>query len=142
MITLVLLGLPIIFCILFSFLYGLGAIFILTWNASVIGTAIGNFVRTELYQLGSQFHLGLGFNYFQIISIGLFKYIIHGMPEIMAYFVAGLAGGIISVAAIKHDFGTRKFEHILLDSADLILLALFLLFIAALLEVYITPTIF
>src|SRR3989344_975131 len=31
-----------IFCILFSFIYGAGAIFILTWNASVIGAAIGN----------------------------------------------------------------------------------------------------
>ena len=36
-----------IFCILFSFVYGAGAIFILTWNASVIGTAIGNFKRPE-----------------------------------------------------------------------------------------------
>src|SRR3989338_2501144 len=30
------------FSILFAFVYGAGAIFILTWNATVIGTAIGN----------------------------------------------------------------------------------------------------
>src|SRR3989338_702926 len=36
------------FSILFAFIYGAGAIFILTWNASVIGTAIGNFVRVNL----------------------------------------------------------------------------------------------
>ena len=35
------------FCILFSFIYGAGAIFILTWNASVIGAAIGNFILLE-----------------------------------------------------------------------------------------------
>ena len=37
-----------IFCVLFSFLFGAGAIFILTWNASVIAAAIGNFIRTNL----------------------------------------------------------------------------------------------
>ncbi len=131
-----------IFCILFSFLYGLGAVFILTWNASVIGTAIGNFIRTELYQLGSQFNLGLGFNYFQIISIGLLKYVIHGIPEIMAYFVAGLAGGIISIAAIRHDFGTKKYEKIIMDSSVLLLLSLFLVVSAAILEVWVTPLFF
>ena len=99
----------------------MGALFILTWNASVIGTAIGNFIRTELYQLGTQFNLGLGVNYFQIISIGLLKYVIHGVPEIMAYFVAGLAGGIISTAAIRHDFGTKRYEKIIMDSSVLLL---------------------
>ncbi len=33
------------FCILFSFLYGAGAIFILTLNASIIGVAVGSKVR-------------------------------------------------------------------------------------------------
>ena len=37
-----------VFCVLFSFLYGAGAIFILTWNASVIATAIGNYIRAGL----------------------------------------------------------------------------------------------
>ena len=36
------------FCLLFSFFYGVGAIFILTWNASVIGVAIGNFIRSNV----------------------------------------------------------------------------------------------
>ncbi|MFH1917154.1 MAG: stage II sporulation protein M [Nanoarchaeota archaeon] len=131
-----------VFCLLFSFLYGAGGIFILTWNASVIGAAIGNFIRTNLTLVSDTFgfeHLG---SYFQIFSIGLFKYSIHGIPEILAYFAAGLAGGIISVAVIKHDFGNRKFEHVLLDSADLIILSIVLLLIAAVLEVFVTPAIF
>lgn len=131
-----------IFCILFSFVYGAGAIFILMWNASVIGAAIGNFMRSELAKIA---HL-VGFDkishYFQIIGIGLFKYSIHGIPEILAYFIGGLAGGIIGIAIIKHDFGTAKFEHILLDSADLLLLSFGVLFIAAVLEVFVTPAIF
>ena len=131
-----------IFCAIFSVVYGAGAIFILTWNASVIGAAIGNFIRGNL---ASYAHL-VGFDkvaqYFSVISIGLLKYVIHGVPEILAYFTAGLAGGIISIAIIRHDFGTRKFEHILLDSADLFLLSIGLVFVAAVLEVWITPAIF
>lgn len=131
-----------IFCILFSFLYGSGAIFILTWNASVIGTAIGNFIRTNLATIA---HL-VGFEhtagYLKIVSLGLLKYVIHGVPEILAYFIGGLAGGIISIAVIRHDFEGRKFEHIILDTADLLLLSVLILFLAAIFEVYITPVVF
>lgn len=131
-----------IFCILFSFIYGSGSIFVLLWNASVIGTAIGNFMRSELTQVAYLVGFDKIAHYFQIISIGLLRYSIHGIPEILAYFIGGLAGGIIGIAVIRHDFGTTKFEHILLDSADLLLLSLGVLFLAALLEVFVTPLVF
>ena len=131
-----------IFCILFSFIYGAGAIFILTWNASVISTAIGNFIRSNL----SSYALHTGISkvgaYFHVFSLGLLRYAIHGIPEIFAYFTAGMAGGIISVAAINHNFHSKKFSKIVLDSSDLILISLFLLFLSALLEVYVTPLFF
>lgn len=130
------------FCILFAFLYGVGAIFILTWNASVIGVAIGNFIRRNIASIAVKFHLGSIGSYFQIISLGLLRYSIHGIPEILAYFTGGLAGGIISIAVIRHDFGTNKFERILLDSSDLIIISVLLLVVAAVLEVYITPILF
>lgn len=131
-----------LFCILFSFLYGAGAIFILLWNASVIGTAIGNFIRSNIAALAAQVGgAGIG-AYFSVVSIGLFKYVIHGFPEILAYFVGALAGGIISIAIINHDVATRKFEHVILDAADLMMLALVITFIAAILEVYVTPMFF
>ncbi len=131
-----------IFCILFSFLYGVGAIFILVWNASVIGVAIGNFIRSNIAMFSHLIGLEKAANYFRVVTIGLLKYTVHGIPEIFAYFTAGLAGGIISVAVIKHNLNTRKFEHVLLDSADLILIAIGLIIIAAFLEAYITPMIF
>lgn len=131
-----------IFCILFSFLYGVGSIFILTWNASVIGVAIGNFIRTNISNIAETHHLLIVGNYLQIFSLGLLRYAIHGIPEILSYFVGGLAGGIISIAVIRHDLGTKKFEHIILDSSELIILSLVMLFIAALLEVYVTPILF
>ncbi|MBN2422547.1 stage II sporulation protein M [Candidatus Woesearchaeota archaeon] len=128
-----------IFCILFSFLYGVGAIFILTWNASVIGAAIGNTIRTEIYSLSSFLGITSLASYSKVISFGLMRYVIHGIPEILSYFVAGLAGGIISIAVIKHDFGTRKYEKILMDSSILLLLSFFLVIFAAFLEVFVTP---
>jgi uncharacterized membrane protein SpoIIM required for sporulation len=131
-----------IFCILFSFIYGAGAMFILIWNASVIGAAIGNFVRIGLSSAASLVGFDKVVHYFQIITLGLLRYSIHGIPEILAYFVGGLAGGIISIAVIRHDFGTKKFEQILLDSADLIILSIGIVFVAALLEVFVTPIFF
>lgn len=131
-----------VFAILFSFLFGAGAIFVLTWNAYVIGTAIGNFIRSNLSLYAELIGFDKFAKYFHVVSIGLFKYSIHGIPEILGYFTAALAGGIISVAIIRHDFGSAKFEHIILDSADLIMLSIGLLFIAAILEVFVTPMIF
>ncbi len=125
-----------IFCLIFSFIYGAGAIFILTWNASVIAAAIGNFIRIGISNLPSPTH------YFEITSLGILRYMIHGIPEILAYFIAGLSAGIISVAIINRDIESKKFQHILLDSADLLILAFSVLFVAALIEVFITPALF
>ena len=127
---------------LFSFVYGSGAIFILTWNASVIATAIGNFIRTNLSSYAAAAGLQKFGAYMHIVSIGLLKYTIHGIPEILAYFVAGLAGGIISVAVINESFTTKGFSKALIDSSDLLIIAVLLILISALLEVFITPLIF
>ena len=131
-----------IFCILFSFLYGAGAIFILAWNASVIGAAIGNFIRMGIDAALVKFGALGPHHYFQIVSLGLFRYSIHGLPEILSYFIGALAGGIISMAAINHDFGSKSFEKIVFDSSELVILSVVVLVIAAFLEVYVTPAFF
>jgi len=127
------------FCLVFSFLYGTGAMFILTWNASVIATAMGTLVKNEL---GNAAHLvGLPYlsAYFGAATFSFFRYMTHGIIEIAAYFIAGLAGGIISIALIKHNL---KEDKVLVDALDLILISLGFLFVAAFVEVYITPVIF
>jgi len=43
---------------------------------------------------------------------------------------------------IKHEFGTEKFWEVLQDSLNLIILSIVVLFIAALIEVFITPKLF
>ncbi len=131
-----------LFCLLFSFFYGTGALFILVWNASVIGAFIGAFIRLNM----AEYALMIGFSkiaaYLHVTLIGFGKIAIHGFPEVLAYFVAGLAGGIISEAIINHDISTKNFEKIVLDTADLILIAIGLLVFAGLVEVLISPRLF
>ncbi|MBI4983377.1 stage II sporulation protein M [Candidatus Woesearchaeota archaeon] len=123
-------------CILFSFLYGTGAIFILVWNASVVATAMGNVFKTEVAKVASMVDLPGVAAYFSAASFSFVRYMTHGLLEMAAYLVAGLAGGIISIALIKHNL---KEDRVLVDALDLILLSIGFLVVAALVEVYITP---
>lgn len=115
-----------IFTFVFSLIFGAGAIFVLAWNASVIAAAIGIFTKSNLADL----------------PLGLGRYMIHGIPEIAAYFIAALAGGIISIAIIKHEVKSERFWKILQDSLNLIIVAVVILFLSALVEVFITPALF
>ena len=130
------------FSFLFAFFYGAGAVFILAWNAAVVGTAIGSFVRGSLATImGNLGFLSLS-AYFTTYSLGLLRYLIHGWLEILAYFTAALAGGIISIAVLKHDFGSPEFLRTLIDSADLAVISVITLVLAAFVEVFITPILF
>jgi len=115
-----------IFTLVFSLIFGAGAIFVLAWNASVIAAAIGIFTKSNIMDL----------------FYGLARYMIHGGLEIASYLIVALAGGIVSIAVIKHEFGTEKFWEVLQDSLNLIILAVIVLLLAAFVEVFITPMIF
>ena len=106
--------------LLLAFVFGAGAIFILEWNASVFGVLVGSLLRHS-------------------VSFSYVKYFIHGIPEIAAYFVGGLGAAMISIALARHKPTDQKFHQILLDSFSLILLSLGLLFLAAILEVTVSP---
>jgi|TARA_Y100000310_G_C20691767_1_gene822745 uncharacterized membrane protein SpoIIM required for sporulation len=130
------------FAILFAFIYGAGAIFILTWNASVIGAAMGNFIRSNVSQYAGLIGFEKFSSYFGVASIGILRYILHGIPEILAYFYGGLAGGIISVAIIKKHYKDERFSHIVFDISELLVISIAFLLVAAFIEVYITPILF
>ncbi|MAG73744.1 hypothetical protein CL620_05475 [archaeon] len=127
------------FCLVFSLLYGSGAMFILTWNASVIAAAMGNVVKTNVADAATSFGLSTIAAYFGATAFSFFRYMTHGIFEIAAYFIAGLAGGIISIALIKHNL---KEDRVLIDALDLILISIGVLFFAGIIEVYITPVLF
>lgn len=107
-----------------SLFFGAGAIFILIWNASVIGAAVGMF-SNEITR----------------IHLGILRYSIHGIPEIAAYFVAALAGGIVSLAIVRKDLRGERLWVILEDAIVLLILGVVILIASAFVEVYITPMI-
>lgn len=113
------------FTLLFSVIFGAGAIFVLAWNASVISTAVGIFAHYEV----------------RGIPCGILKYMIHGGPEIAAYFVTALAGGIFGVGIIRNGFKSKRFYRIVQSTIILLFIAIVLLIIAGLVEVYFTPSI-
>jgi len=115
-----------IFTLIFSLIFGAGALFILVWNASVIAAAVGIFAKYTISE----------------IPLGIARYILHGLPEIAAYFITALAGGIFGVGLIRHGLRNKKFLNVVENVIILVFIALVILIIAALLEVYITPIIF
>lgn len=131
-----------IFSLLFACIFGSGAIFILTWNATVISAALGNFVRSKLTSYAAAHGFSKMAGYFYVGVLALFRYTIHGIPEILAYFVAGLAGGILSASIIRKDYEKVYFDKVLIDVSDLVIIAVLLLFVGAVLEVFVTPIFF
>ncbi len=115
-----------IFTLIFSLIFGAGAIFILAWNATVIAAAIGIFTK---YQIGE-------------IPIGIARYMIHGFPEITAYFITALAGGIFGVGFIRNGVRDKRFLRVVGNTIILLFIALIVLVVAGLIEVYLTPVFF
>jgi len=115
-----------IFTLLFSLIFGAGAIFILAWNASVISAAITVFTKSEITN----------------IPVGVLRYMIHGFPEIAAYFVTALAGGIFGVGVIRNGVGDHRFLRVLENTFLLLFTAILILLVAAVIEVYFTPLFF
>ena len=115
-----------IFTLIFSLLFGAGAIFVLIWNASVIAAAIGIFTK---YQLSE-------------IPLGIARYMIHGFPEIAAYFTTALAGGIFGIGVVRHGIRDPKFLRIIENTGILLFISILILILAAIIEVYFTPLLF
>jgi len=115
-----------IFTLLFSLIFGAGAIFVLVWNASVIAAAIGIFAKYHLWRIPS----------------GVARYMIHGFPEIVAYFITALAGGIFGVGALRNGIRNQKFLRVVENTVILLFIAIIILLVAAVVEVYFTPLLF
>jgi len=114
--------------LVFALLFGAGVIYILAWNASVMGFVIGTISR-ETFGLAA-------------LPLAFAKYFIHGIPEILAYILASIAGGILYFAFIKGDLTNKnKIKRIAIDIISLLAISVLLLIIAAVLEVYVSSLI-
>jgi len=120
---------------LLSFALGSGAIFILTWNASIIAVAIGSSARGLISYYANLGNLASLAAYFHALPLSFSQLILHGSLEIAAYFIGGLAGGILSVA-LTHRQG-KATAIVIKDSCLLLGVAVGLILLAGAMEVLI-----
>ncbi len=113
--------------LLFSILYSSGAVFVLVWNASIIGAFIGNYAKAV--SQGSNVVALLGG--IGTSALGLFP---HGSFELLAYLTAALAGGILSSAITREVHKSNAFILVLHDSIKLTAISIILLAIGAFIE--------
>jgi len=104
---------------LLSLLFGVGAVFVLTWNATILASAIG-IVAKELGGIKG-------------LPIGILTFLPHGIFEITAYFIAALAGGILSAALTKRH--PRFLKRIFQDTLWFLFFGIVCLVIGAVIEV-------
>jgi stage II sporulation protein M len=114
--------------LVFALFFGAGAIYILVWNASIIGYVIG---------AASQETFGLG-----AIPAVAVKYMLHGIPEMLAYILAAIAGGIMYFSLLRGDLTKEnRTRRLIIDFLTLLLIAILLLLLAAAIEVFISSAI-
>lgn len=112
-----------------SLIFGTGALLILSWNASIIAVYVGAYVET-LVNKGSEITVA----YIIGMPSALFAITLHGIPEIVGYFFAGLAGGILSCGLVKEKFCSKEAITIILDSILLLSFGIFSIFFGAFIE--------
>jgi uncharacterized membrane protein SpoIIM required for sporulation len=120
-----------IVALVFSLAYGAGSILFLTWNASVWGTIFGFVAKvtstgTPLAAISNFLHLFV-------------RVLPHTAAEASAYFMAVIAGGVLSKALLRSDINEKQLKHVLFDSGMFFLLSIVLVFFSGWLEVYIFP---
>lgn len=109
--------------LLFSFIFGAGAAYIITWNASIVGVLIG---MTAKAAPGNPV-----LNYLVALPISLVKLFPHGFFEIGAYFFGGIAGGMLSAMVIRGHWHNKS---VIKDIATITAIAVVMIVIGAVIE--------
>ena len=115
-IPIVLNNLKVLFLILIlSFIYGMGSILVITWNASVLGIFMGSFGKFT----------------------DAASFMPHASMEFLGFFFGAMAGGLLSMAFDegRTEFRSEKFYRAINDAALLFILAVVIIAAAALVEI-------
>ena len=112
------LGLVLFFFIL-SLFYGSGSMFLLAWNSSLLGVMWGNILKVSLSLMSPVTFVTNVFFIFPFL-----------LPEIEAYFLASVAGGIVSVNLENK----KKLETVMNDSLIFLVLSIVLIIVAGAIE--------
>jgi uncharacterized membrane protein SpoIIM required for sporulation len=96
---------------MFSLVLGAGSVWLISWNASVIGVLIG----------------------YRLDPFILVKILPHGILEFGGYFLGAVAGGILSAAIIQERIKT-EYKRVILDSLVYFGISTLMILLGALLE--------
>jgi len=113
-----------------SLIFGAGALYLLTWNASIISVFIGDVAESVQNAMA----IGKLSSFAIALPKSIMALVVHGVPEFLAYFVAAVAGGIISVSVLRHKPFSKEFNTIVLDALGLIGISVALIFVAGIIE--------
>lgn len=118
-----------IFCFVLSFVYGATAIFLVILNGSVFANFIIFVVKTLAQNIvqGAQ-----AFAFF----------LIHLLPEVSGFMIAAIAGGVVSKAVMHEKRGSAHFKNVFKDATVLLGIAILLVLIGAVIEVFVTAKLF
>lgn len=116
-------------CFILALLTGDGAIFLITWNASVWGTIFGLTAKNA--------SLFLGANAFAVFGIIMLVVFWHMILEAISYFLAAIAGSVISKDVLSENFASERFWEVFSFNLYLLLFALIFLVLGALVETFV-----
>lgn len=114
-------------CVFLSLFYGTGAIFILNYNASVLGTMYGSAVRPLVW----------GANAVPLIFSNMLAFVPHTMLEVLAYLFAAISGGILSNSILINRSGPKAAAQgkvLFMDSMFFLALAVVLILTGGVVE--------
>lgn len=117
-------------CLIASLFYGAGAIFVITWNASVWGVVFGLIAKKSVLLSGG--------NVFIVFALTIAAVFPHMILEALSYFLAAISGGIISKAVIREKIFTKRFNHIIEDGLMMFVIAIVILLVAVIIESFVT----
>ncbi|MFH1591179.1 MAG: stage II sporulation protein M [archaeon] len=116
-------------CFFVSLLTGDGAIFLITWNASLWGTIFGVTARNAAAISNV--------SPFWVLLLVLLIVGPHALIEILAYILAAISGGVISKDVLLERFDSQRFWEVFRYNFMLFLLAVIILIIGAVVETYV-----
>lgn len=121
--------LVLIACFVLALLTGDGAIFLITWNASVWGTIFGITAKNAALFSGQN-----PFWMFAIIMLVVFP---HMIIEAISYFLAAVSGSIISKDVVLEEFASERFMEVFGFNLYLLLFGLLALLLGAAVETWV-----
>ncbi len=116
-------------CFVLALLSGDGAIFLISWNASVWGTIFGLTAKTA-----AAFSGGSVIFYFSLIMLIVFP---HMIIEAISYFLAAIAGSVISKDVILEEFASDRFYDVFTMNIYLLVAGLAVLLLGAGVETWV-----